>query len=137
MVMYTPSSMVCIEHQTEEVNGLNTKQRLIRIAANATSQKGRVIVVADDDTTTDYKPVTAISRNVFSDKSINPARGGVSFSSSTAVVRLEKSGTPIAGAIFTPQGRRVERICKLSPGVYFLKTERNGIPAESRFIIAR
>jgi hypothetical protein len=136
MVMYTPSGMVCIEHQTEEVNGLNTKQRLIRIAANATSPKGRVIVVADDDTTTAYNPVTAISRNAFSYKSIKPTHSGVSFSSLTAIVRLEKNGMPIIGTIFTPQGRRVARIGNLGPGVYFLKTERSGIPAESRFIMA-
>lgn len=54
------NDFVCIEHQTEEVNGLNTKQHLIRIPAQETGPKARIMVCADGDTTLNYKTPAAL-----------------------------------------------------------------------------
>jgi galactose mutarotase-like enzyme len=53
MVIYNPngSTYFCIEYQTEEVNGLNTKQNLIAIPAGGTGPTARLQFIADDDTT--------------------------------------------------------------------------------------
>lgn len=62
MVIYNPngSSYICIEHQTEEVNGLNTKQNQISIPPDSVCTARRIQLIADDDTTT-APPTTAVS----------------------------------------------------------------------------
>lgn len=61
MVIYLPGSpnVICIEHQTEEVNGLNTKRNLINISAGGRSPVGRVMVTVDGDTTLAMPVATA------------------------------------------------------------------------------
>jgi hypothetical protein len=109
MVIYTPSNMVCIEHQTEEVNGLNTKQRLISIPAHAASAKGRVIVIADDDTTITYKPVVAVQRDLYPHNSTVSGKNAVSISLEKITLRLEKFEYPVSIAVYSLEGKLVAR----------------------------
>jgi galactose mutarotase-like enzyme len=108
MVIYTPAGMVCMEHQTEEVNGLNTKQHLISIGAKGTSPQGRVIFAVDDDTTTAYAPITASLRQGLSHRS--PARTvSVSFSGSTITMRLERGDALVSCSVYSLDGTLVTR----------------------------
>jgi galactose mutarotase-like enzyme len=109
MVIYTPSNMVCIEHQTEEVNGLNTKQRLISIPANAVSATGRVIVIADDDTTITYKPVVAARRDHSLHLSTAPRYDAVSFSLEKIIVRIDNCSQPVSVEVYSLAGKLVAR----------------------------
>jgi galactose mutarotase-like enzyme len=109
MVIYTPSNMVCIEHQTEEVNGLNTKLRLISIPAHAASAKGRVIVIADDDTTITYKPVVAAHRDHYPHKSTFSGGDAVFFSLDKITLRLERFEHPVSIEVYSLEGKRVAR----------------------------
>jgi galactose mutarotase-like enzyme len=131
MVIYTPSNMVCIEHQTEEVNGLNTKQRLISIPAHAASAKGRVIVIADDDTTITYKPVVAAQRDHYPHKSTVSGKNAVSFSLERITLRFEKFEHPVSIAVYSLEGKLVARFERRygKAGTYSIcwnKTDKSG-----------
>ncbi|HKP97838.1 MAG TPA: hypothetical protein VJ385_19025 [Fibrobacteria bacterium] len=61
MVAYIPGrEFLCIEPMTEETNGLNTKQHLIRIPARSRSPVGRILMEVDGDTTLSFKAPTAL-----------------------------------------------------------------------------
>jgi galactose mutarotase-like enzyme len=120
MVIYTPAGMVCMEHQTEEVNGLNTKQHLISIGTNGTSPRGRVIFAVDDDTTTAYAPITSLHQRVSSHESTMPLPGRVSFSGSRISLCLEKSDVRVSCTVYTLGGKLVahSEVCFGQPGTY-------------------
>jgi hypothetical protein len=91
------------------VNGLNTKQNLISIPANAESPKGRIIFAADDDTTITYAPLTACRREGLSHKSKFPRQDAVLFSGSRITVCTAKAGVQVFCALYTLDGRLVAR----------------------------
>jgi galactose mutarotase-like enzyme len=107
MVIYTPANMVCVEHQTEEVNGLNTKQRLIGIPAHGQSAHGRTMFVADDDTTEVYKPTVALRGISIPLTSMTKGKNQVFFSGSSVRVETGKSVSTVSCAVYTPNGKLV------------------------------
>jgi len=115
MVIYTPSNMVCVEHQTEEVNGLNTKQRLISIPAHGQSARGRTYFVADEDTTTAYNPTAALQRNAISATPAIPGENRVFFSGGTVRVEVGNSVQAVSCAVYALDGRLVAILMRQLP----------------------
>jgi galactose mutarotase-like enzyme len=117
MVIYTPSNRVCIEHQTEEVNGLNTKQNLISIPPYSLSPKGRVIVVVDSDTvfTNNNSWVFAVYKNKVQKKS------NVIFIGNNVLLNLKEHYNNVLFEFYSLNGRIIYKYNKIyNAGTYCL-----------------
>jgi galactose mutarotase-like enzyme len=73
MVLYIPQgeNVACIEHQTQEVNALNTRKGLMRIYSGARSAIGRIDISVDNDMS---EIAGAVSSSLLSENTSLPLR---------------------------------------------------------------